>query len=672
MDFSMDEIPQEILDEQKREQEEIIAAFQDLRNRIVTIEKESVKVGPIKMKMLEAKPLIEENRIMEAALVKERCEKMLITSIRYRDIMDKLGVCKQTVERSKKLAIDLKRYHIILEQAGDLLEVEEPDTAMDMILTVQEELERLREQYDEGFEQLLKVQKTITGAQEAGMDVAKINKTFSQMVDSMEQGDFSKAIQLSRNRVFSIQNEVRSSRAERDIRDFREELFKAEEEGLVIKRIREVLMDMEDAVAKEDFITFETLKKHIESSINLGNQYKKNVEESLKQTRRTLRQLREHGIWDELVMDIFDQAEDAMKEGDYAFVGECVHYIEPDVKKMTKLATKKGISLNKMEAKGLLKAARTLVDELEGMDVNTRNFTQAIGDAEDLYSKGDYDLLLNLLQPVHKQMKSSKKDTLERLRMDVFALLKKVNGNLTGLRDEGIVVNRFEETMDEVQERIDDGDFRNSWALLGALDDDVSSTARKLETFNELLPRCREMYESLEGKGNFESAEEEYDEIFQLKRRGELDDAISKAGEFLGETEKVLPETSALLVAGGTDAASGPRIVSSADSGSTPADTIDPARMEPQTVDRSYGQGSESTGAYQQWNGTEGDYSGGYGAGYGGGYGAGAGYGGAQGAGQAQSGGVVEYYCSRCNNVLQYITEYEAWWCPFCQRYEGE
>ena len=659
MDFRMDEIPQEILDEQQRQQEEIIAAYQDLRNRIITVEKEGVSIGPIKMKMLEAKPLIEENKIHEAALVKEKCEKMLITCIKYRDILDKLGAGKKTVDRSRKLGVDLKRYHMILTQAEDLMKIEEPETALEMIKIVQDELDRLRNLHDEAFEQLIKVQKTLTEAREAGMDITRYDKKFKGMVNCMDEGDFGKTLRMSFTNVFPMQNEVREKKAKDDIEDFRERLYTAEEQGLVIKRERKILKDMEKAVEEGNFITFETLKKHMENSIDLGNQYRNRVEEALKQTRRKLRQLRENGIWDELVMDIFEQAEDAMKDGDYAFVGECVHYIEPDVKKMTKLAEKQGISLNKVEAVELLGSTKELLRELEDMEVNTRNFKQALSDADELFSKKDYDLLVNLLQPINKQMANSREKALEKLRNEVFTVLKKVNGRIAFLKDEGIGLGRFDETMDEVQELIDDGDFRNSWALLDGLDTDTATLSERLETFNSLLPGCRERYETLAGSDGFDDVEDEYDSIFHLKRKGDLEGAIKKAREFIKGPDVGFQEPSTGFTPGvqppvqpGTGYQGG--------YAATPGAQFEGAGGEVGPhVQREEGYGGET----QWYSGGENDYSEAFGTGY---------QNTVQSGEAAYPGGGVDYYCSRCNSVLQYVPDYEAWWCGYCQRYEGE
>ncbi|MDP7266391.1 MAG: hypothetical protein QGH39_12625, partial [Candidatus Thermoplasmatota archaeon] len=536
MRFDVDAIRAEIENEERERRDGIVAQFQDLRNRIVSVEEEGAEVGSIKMKMLEAKSLIEDERLLEAELIRESCENMLISRIRHRDIFDKLESGKLVGEKAKSLGLDVKRYYMILRQADDLLESEEPATALEMIKVAVEEIERLRALQKMAMDQLLMIQQAITKATEVGMDANKFKRKFVRVISSFDGGDFSKAIRISTENLFNIQNEIQSSEVEKKISELKGSLFKAKENGQVVNREEIMFSDMEKAFKNGDLITYKILRKYLQKSIDVNNQYLNRVQESYDKTGRKLKQLKDNGIWDELVLDIFEQGKTALKEGDYAFADECVHYLEPDVKKMSKLAEKQGISLNMIDSKESLDKAGEMLKILNSLEVNTRNFKLAIRDANELHNKGDYDLVINLLQPIMGQMEKCEKEGVERLRKEVFGLLKKLNHNISVLRDEGIGTDEFDERMDDIQELIDDEDYRNSWATLNSLDDDMTPLIEDVATFNDLLPICRAKFEEMDGKSGFEDAETNYDAIFSLKKGGNLKGAIEKAKSFLEYT----------------------------------------------------------------------------------------------------------------------------------------
>ena len=694
MKFNNDKIPEEIEAEEEERRDAIVSQFQDLRNRIISVEREGVDVGAIKMKMLEAKSFIEDGKLIETNFIKDACEKMLIIRIKNRDVFDKLESGKQLLEKARNLGMDIKRHNMVFQQAGDLVEAGERETALEMIKIAVDELEGSHSLQEESFNHLLKVQKTITKATEVGMDTNKFRKKFIQMIRHVDGGDFSKAIRLSMHNLFKIQNDIWGIMAEEELSKIKGKLFKVQEEGLVIKDSDEVLQDLGDAFENNDFVTFNILGKYIKKAIEVNKRHHNKVERAYQRTGRRLRQLKDNGIWDELVLDIFEQGKQAFEEGDYAFADECIYYLEPDVKKMSKLAEKQGISLNKIDAEEILDSAKEILKVLENLEVNTRNFRLALRDAKELYSKGDYDLVINLLQPIKGQMEKCHEDALERLKSEVFVLLKKSNKNLSLLRDEGIDIKRFEQRMDDVQELIDDEEFRNAWALLDGVDDDIAPLIVDITSFNELLPKCRERFEMTEGDPGFDEVEDKYDAIFSLKKSGDLKAAIKKAGDFLADTKALQMESEEIHVIGVERTSQQPLFQDHTGHGYTGsygvpqyAQTYDSAMNDQPPTSMKQGAGYQQFGIQSQAvSGKDASSeishkgSGGYSeetypqydtGGYGEQYGT---------AGQsdpfivgdeALSGG-EQYYCNGCSSILQHIEEYDAWWCDHCQKYEGE
>ena len=678
MALDLNEIPEKILNEEKQRQEEIVTNFQDLRNRIISVENEGVDVGALKMKMLEGKPLIEDGKLLEAALVKDMCEDMLINRIKYRNILDKLESAKRSVGKVRSMGLDAKRYFEMIRQASDLLDTDEADMALEIRNAAVDEAEGLVSLETKALDHLLKMQKIITKATEAGLETGKYDRKFIQIISHVDGGEFSKVINLSSNNLFKIQNEIQGMKAKEKISDIKEKLFNAKEAGLVVrKEDDEMVKEMEKAFENNDYATFTILDRSITEAIDLNDQYRNKVEETYRKTKRKLRQLKDNGIWDELVLDIFEQGEEAMKKGDYAFADECVHYLDPDVKKMGKLAEKQGISLNRIEAEETLRAAKKLVKRLEDLDVNTRNFNQTVRNSDELCSKGDYELVINLLQPIIKQMESAQIDALKRLRNDVFALLKMVNGKMSQLRDEGIPIDRFEDRMDDVQELIDNEKFRNAWLLLDGLDDDIKPVVDEIASFNELLPKCREKFESLENSPDFERSEKRYDALFSLKKKGSLTEAIEKAKDFLADADPSPADDTGIW----SQQAAGPPLQqgvffpddeieyepdpsTSRNENASPGDQSDETQTF-ESQDREYQQNDPS---YQNGYGsTYPQYDSGYENQYGTGY--------QSGVYSNQSGtapGGQQYFCTSCRMLLQHIEEYDAWWCARCQRYEGE
>jgi len=678
MGIDLSEIPEEILNEEKRRQEEIVTSFQDLRNRIISVENEGVDVGALKMKMLEGKPLIEDGKLLEAALIKDMCEDMLINRIKYRDVLDKLENAKRSVGKVRSMGLDVKRYFEMIRQAGDLLDTDEAEMALEIRNAAMDEADGLISLETKALDHLLKVQKVITKATEAGLETGKYDRKFIQIISHVDSGEFSKVITLSSNNLFKIHNEIQGMKAKDRISEIRERLFNAKEAGLVVrKEDDEIVKEMEQAFENNDFATFTILDKSISDAIDLNDQYRNKVEETYRKTKRKLRQLKDNGIWDELVLDIFGQGEEAMKKGDYAFADECVHYLDPDVKKMGKLAEKQGISLNRIEAEEILRSAKKLVKKLENLDVNTRNFSQTVRNSDELCSKGDYELVINLLQPIMKQMESAEVDALKRLRKDVFALLKEVNGKMSQLRDEGIPIYRFEDRMDDVQELIDNEKFRNAWLLLDGLDDDIKPVVDEITAFNELLPKCREKFESMEDSPDYDRAEKRYDALFALKKKGELAEAVERAKDFLADADPSPVNDAGIWAQQPT----GPAF-QQADLGEDNEIEYEPefpasqgeASQFPDQYDQMQAFGTPDQG-YQQndrppedgYDSTYSQYGGGYENQYGTGY--------QSGVFSNQPGsapGGQQYFCSTCRTVLQYINDYDAWWCLRCQRYEGE
>ena len=672
MRFDVEAIRVEIENEERDRRDGIVAQFQDMRNRIVSVEEEGAEVGSIKMKMLEAKSLIEDERLLEAELIRESCENMLISRIRHRDIFDKLESGKLVGEKAKSLGLDVKRYYMILRQADDLLESEEPATALEMIKVAVEEIERLRVLQKMAIDQLLMIQQAITKATEIGMDANKFKRKFIRGISSFDVGDFSKAIRISMENLFNIQNEIQSCEVEKEISELKGNLFKAREEGQVVDHEERMFVDMEKAFKNGDLITYTILRKYLQKAIDVNNQYLNRVKEAYGKTGRKLQQLKDNGVWDELVLDIFEQGKTALKEGDYAFADECVHYLEPDVKKMSKLAEKQGISLNRIDSKESLNEAGEMLNILNSLEVNTRNFKLAIRDANELHNKGDYDLVINLIQPLMSQMEKCEKEGVERLKKEVFVLLKKLNRNLSVLRDEGIGVDEFDERMDDIQELIDEEDYRNAWATLNSLDDDVNPIIEDVATFNDLLPKCRKKFEKMDGKSGFEDLETKYDAIFSLKKGGNLKGAIEKAKSFLMDTA---PQGVDVAVEPAWDyqqpvyppqqqygyGQQPPEAKFEQTYQAQQYDQMEPTTKQPAEYQQ-YGiqYDDEQSESYSQFGGeysnpTEAAYrSGDYSEGP---------------ASQIQT---EQYYCTQCNMVLQYVNEYEAWWCNNCQRYEGE
>ena len=694
MIFDKDKIPEEIEIEERERRELIVAQFQDLRDRIVSVEREGVDVGPIKMKMLEAKSLLEDGKLIETNFIKDVCEKMLITRIKNRDVFDKLESGKLLLDKARDLGMDVKRYSAVFQQAEELIEAGESETAMEMIKTAIKELEGLHSLQEESFNHLLKLQKTITKATEVGMDTNKIRRKFIQMIRHVDGGDFNKAIRLSMHNLFKIQNEIWGITAEEELSKIKGKLFKVQEEGLVIKDSDEVLKDLGDAFENNDFVTFNILGKYIRKSIDLNNRHYNKVERAYQKTGRRLRQLKDNGIWDELVLDIFQQGKQAFEEGDYAFADECIYYLEPDVKKMSKLAEKQGISLNKIDAEEILDSTKDLLKVLENLEVNTRNFRLALRDGNELFTKGDFDLVINLLQPINVQMERSRQDSLERMKNEVFVLLKKVSKGLSLLRNEGIDVRKSDRDMDDVQEMIDDEEYQNAWRSLDGIDDDIGPLIEDITAFNELLPKCREKFEMSEGKNGFDELEDEYDSIFSLKKNGNLEAAIKKAEEFLADAEALWMESEEAPHFGAQAISPQPAFADEAQydyaadqspsqSGQTYESFTNDQQNSYINPEEGYqhfgGQTQTGQGAIQFHN-TQHDGSVEYPReihsqhdvpSHGDQYGSPTGSGSFTGGVEAFSGG-GQYFCTTCNSTLQYIDEYEAWWCNYCQKYEGE
>jgi len=694
MIFDKDKIPEEIEIEERERRDLIVAQFQNLRDRIVSVEREGVDVGPIKMKMLEAKSLLEDGKLIETNFIKDVCEKMLITRIKNRDVFDKLESGKLLLDKARDLGMDVKRYSAVFQQAEELIEAGESETAMEMIKTAIKELEGLHSLQEESFSHLLKLQKTITKATEVGMDTNKIRRKFIQMIRHVDGGDFNKAIRLSMHNLFKIQNEIWGITAEEELSKIKGKLFKVQEEALVIKDSDEVLQDMANAFEDNDFVTFNILGKYIRKSIDLNNRHYNKVERAYQKTGRRLRQLKDNGIWDELVLDIFQQGKQAFDEGDYAFADECIYYLEPDVKKMSKLAEKQGISLNKIDAEEILDSTKEMLKILENLEVNTRNYRLALRDGNELFSKGDYDLVINLLQPINVQMNRSYQDSLERMKNEVFVLLKKVSKGLSLLRNEGIDIRKSDRDMDDVQEMIDDEEYQNAWRSLDGIDDDIGPLIEDITAFNELLPKCREKFEMSDGKNGFDELEDEYDSIFSLKKNGNLKAAIKKAEEFLADAEALWMESEETPRFGAHAISPQPAFADEAQydyaadqSPSQSGQTYESYTNEQQNsyMDQEAGyqhfggQSQTGQGAIQFHN-TQHDGSGENPRGihsqydvpsHGDQYGSSTGSGAFTGGAVAFSGG-GQYFCTTCNSPLQYIDEYEAWWCNYCQRYEGE
>ncbi len=671
MRFDVEAVRVEIENEEKERRNGIVAQFQDLRNRIVSVEEEGAEVGSIKMKMLEAKSLIEDEKLLEAEIIRENCENMLISRIRHRDIFDKLESGKLVGEKAKSLGLDVKRYYMILRQADGLLESEESATALEMIKVAVEEIERLRALQKMAMDQLLMLQQAITKATEIGMDANKFKRKFVRVISSFDGGDFSKAIRISTENLFNIQNEIQSREVEKEISELKGSLFKAKEDGQVVKREEKMFADMEKAFKSGDLITYTILRKYLKKSIDVNNQYLNRVQETYDKTGRKLHQLKDNGIWDELVLDIFEQGKTALREGDYAFADECVHYLEPDVKKMSKIAENQGISLNRIDSQESLDEADKMLNVLKSLEINTRNFKKAIRDANELHNKGDYDLVINLLQPIMSQMEKCEKEGAERLRKEVFVLLKKLNRNLSILRDEGITKDKFDERMDDIQELIDDMDYRNAWATLNSLDDDMAPLIEDVATFNDLLAICREKFEEMDGKSGFDNLETKYDAIFSLKKGGNLKGAIEKAKSFLEYTALGGAEVTAEPAWDHQQPAYPPQQQYEYNQ----QQQVEQSQQAYQT--QQYNQPSpwvQQPSSYQQYGIQYDDEQNGAYSQFGGGY--------SNPAEADQSNGFVnepavqfqkeQYYCTQCNMILQYIDEYEAWWCNDCQRYEGE
>jgi len=672
MRFDVEAIRVEIENEEREKRDGIVAQFQDLRNRIVSVEEEGAEVGSIKMKMLEAKSLLEDERLLEAELIRESCENMLISRIRNRDIFDKLESGKLVGEKAKSMGLDVKRYYLILRQADELLESEEPGTALEMIKVAVEEIERLRALQKMAMDQLLMIQQAITKATEIDMDANKYKRKFVRVISSFDGGDFSKAIRISMENLFNIQNEIHSREVEKEISELKGSLFKAREDGQVVDREERMFADMEKAFKNGNLISYTILRKYLQKAIDVNNQYLNRVQEAYDKTGRKLHQLKDNGVWDELVIDIFEQGKTALTEGDYAFADECVHYLEPDIKKMSKLAEKQGISLSRIDSKESLDEAGEMLKILESLEVNTRNFKLAIRDAKELHNKGDYDLVINLLQPIMSQMEKSEKDGAERLRKEVFVLLKKLNYKISLIRDEGIGVDEFDERMDDIQELIEDEDYRNAWATLNSLDDDIAPLNEDVATFNDLLPKCREQFGEMDGKSGYEDIETKYDAIFSLKKGGNLKGAIDKARSFLEYTAP-----------GGVDEMAEPAWDYQQSTypqqqqygyGQQPPAAQFEQAYQSQQYENAIPQARQPA-AYQQYDIQYDDDQNGAYSQFGDGYPnpAEAAY---RSDGYAQGPPAQfqreQYYCTQCNMVLQYVEEYEAWWCSNCQRYEGE
>ncbi len=626
---------------ERKKEEEILEVFQEIRDGMCELQSKGAVIDPIKNTMLEAKPLMEMKQYFHADIIKDKCLQLVKQFDDALNIHTEINFLSNTIE-SKPLNEALKENLLsILRLTKELLLEGNVDVATQLF----EDLKSLYEDESslEGVknQQIGILQDIKTTADIYNFEIDSLDEKLKEMISSDHRDILKRAIFDEGGSIFQINDRLISEIKRADIDQLRSKISSMKEEGINISRCQtslDYLEEHQDSLSNI-FVTLfvdviflilkwkeEKYSDLIKSSINLGSK---------------MEQLKENGIWDDLLLKIFGEGIDSMDNGDYDFAFISLDFIHPNIRKMVRLAEKQGIVLDKGEAEKLLISVNKSLSVLEKVHIDTNDFWQKLREAKEHFSNNNYERVIEILRPVKKNIQKRRHRFEDEMEEKYDILYEYVRGNLVLLKQDGINVNNQEDKLLLCQDYLDDSDMPNALICLHQVDSELSNLLDCWKDYQEIEDSCRERYGEIISDPDRISFIKKYNAMENSKTRGDIEEAIRIAKEFLEETDPdVFFENDEVTYDDSEEFSS--------EAGETDplqygirADQAGSRYAHPQDFQYHTGYGSAPNvpPGYDQ-------------AGY--------------------SNPPSPYKCSLCGAYLRYINQYRAWWCDRCERYEGE